>query len=74
MGSSYQGANTSDLYGVYNVGLQPEPTYKDLENRAACVQFRCPGMVNDGGSIKYGVQTKLEVRMNPKPNSTCKFQ
>lgn len=63
-----------EQYGMYNVAPQPDKTYSTLDERAACVEFRCPGIVNDAGKITKNVATHLEVRLNPKPKIPCRIR
>lgn len=66
---SRQGDKNGGQYGSYNVGPMSEPTLSNTIDRAACIEFRCPGLVNDGGAISTDVSTFLEVKLNPpKPN------
>ncbi|KAL4224566.1 Adamtsl1p [Mactra antiquata] len=66
---SRQTDKNGEQYGSYNVGPITEPTMSKFEDRAACIEFRCPGLVNDGGTISTDVDTFLQVKLNPaKPN------
>ncbi|KAL4224563.1 Hemicentin-1 [Mactra antiquata] len=66
---SRQTDKNGEQYGSYNVGPMSEPTMSNVDERAACIEFRCSGLVNDGGTISTDVDTFLQVKLNPpKPN------
>ncbi|XP_053385220.1 cartilage intermediate layer protein 1-like [Mercenaria mercenaria] len=74
LGISNQSSAQGGQYGMYDVGPQPDKTYANIDERASCIEFRCPGMVNDAGNIMKNVSTLLEVRLNPIPKARCRFR
>ena len=52
-----------DEFGSHNVGPVPKPNSTDYSNRAACLEFRCPGFIRDGSKEIYDLPTVVTGRL-----------
>ena len=69
--ASHLASTAGDQFGIYDAGPVPNPDSKDKTNRAACLEFRCAGLVKDGGRELYDLPTALIVRLVTESNLTC---
>ena len=63
MAKSHLGTATGDEFGSHNVGPVPRPNTDDYSNRAACLEFRCPGFIRDGQKEIYDLPTVVTGRL-----------
>ncbi|KAL4224567.1 hypothetical protein ACF0H5_015268 [Mactra antiquata] len=61
------------LYGTYDVSPLFDLTSANRTYRAACIEFRCPGLNDDKGIISYDVQTLVDVFLPTKQTCTISY-
>ena len=63
MAKSHIDTAAGDEFGVHIVGPVPRPNATDYSNRAACLEFRCPGYVRDGSKELFDLATVVTGRL-----------
>ena len=60
-----------ETFGTHDVGPIPDHDTGDLTNRAACVEFRCPGLIKDGGKESFNRSTFVSGRLMSNETLRC---
>ena len=57
--------------GTYLAPLIWDETTNNRDERAACIEFRCPGIVRDGSTVVSNVATRLRAQIVSQEGYYC---